>query len=72
MPLGNGEANGPAEESMNRTQFEDLRVFLQRVDGKVPEALGDLIDLKRVDGGFTCGSCYAVGEHRDTCKYDCP
>ena len=57
---------------MVRSQFEDLRVFLQRVDGKVPAALSDLIDLKSNEGGFTCSSCYAVGEHRDTCPFDCP
>ena len=72
VPLGNGGTGAPPEQTMVRSQFEDLRVFLHRVDGKVPDALADLIDLKAVDGSFTCGSCYAVGEHRDTCKFDCP
>ena len=72
IPLGNGAPEGPAEEKMVRSQFEDLRVFLQRVDAKTPDALADLIDLKANDSGFTCSSCYAVGEHRDTCRFDCP
>ena len=56
---------------MKKTQFEDLRVYLQRVGAKTPEALADIIDLKNTPE-FRCASCYAVGDHRDSCKYDCP
>ena len=59
------------EHSMTRGQFEDLSIYLARVEAKIPDILADLIDLKS-EKAFTCGSCYAVGEHRDSCKYDCP
>ena len=53
---------------MVKSQYEDLRLYLGRVEGKAPDALADLIDLKQ----FSCASCYAVGEHRDSDKFDCP
>lgn len=73
IPLGAVDTiSHPTEEQiMNKTQFEDLRVYLQRVGAKTPEALADLIDLKSTPE-FTCTSCYAAGDHRDSCKYDCP
>ena len=59
------------EQTMNKTQFEDVMVYLARVDAKAPDALADLINLKQAPE-FNCASCYAVGEHKDACKYDCP
>ena len=55
LPLGNSSAqDAPSEHSMVRSQYEDLRVFLHRVEGKVPDALAsdDLIDLKSAESGF--------------------
>ena len=45
--------------------------FLNRVEAKAPDALSDLVNLKQTPE-FNCTSCYAVGEHRDSCKFDCP
>ena len=73
VPLGGDAAtvSNAVEHKADKVQFEDLRVLLSRLDGKVPDALADLIDLKTASE-FNCTSCYAVGEHRDSCKYDCP
>ena len=73
IPLGAADSSSsPTEEqTMNKTQFEDLRVFLQRAGAKAPDVLADLIDLKTTPE-FNCTSCYAAGDHRDSCKYDCP
>lgn len=75
IPLGasasTNSSNVPADHSMNKSQFEDLSIFLARVDAKTPDVLADLINLKSAKE-FTCTSCYAVGEHRDNCNYDCP
>ena len=76
IPLGtlsrtNTSASEEQELSMNKTQYEDIAVFMARVDGKTPEVIADLINLKS-SREFTCTSCYAVGEHRDNCIYDCP
>lgn len=56
---------------MTKSQYEDLIVYLTRVDAKAPDVIADLINLQSAEE-FNCTSCYAVGHHRDSCAYDCP
>ena len=76
VPLGAPQRRDASEAidselSMNKTQYEDLTVFLARVDSKAPDVIADLINLKN-SRDFSCAGCYAVGEHRDNCIFDCP
>jgi len=72
VPLGAAEPRAvDSELTMTKAQYEDLVVFMARVDSKPPDVIADLINLKN-SRDFTCASCYAVAEHRDSCIYDCP
>ena len=57
------------DQFISREQFEDLKLFLKSSKAKIPSAL-DILDLNEKE--FDCSRCYAVGEHRDRSRFDCP
>lgn len=67
IPLGQMEETH--EQYISRDQFEDLKLYLKRSNAKMPDAL-EIIDIRAKK--FDCSKCYVVGEHRDSCRFDCP
>ena len=67
IPLGQMEPIH--EQFISREQFEDLKLYLRRVNAKMPDAL-EIIDIEAKI--FDCSKCYVVGEHRDSSRFDCP